>query len=463
MAGVSQLSLHHSYRALAWLGQAEPRKDKTAGGAAAPPGNVEGTPTSAVVAAGSKSTRGPAPIYRWHGLKDKIEKSLWVERQDLFNNLSVVFFDTTSLYFEGAGGQSLGQRGKSKDSRPDLAQVVVGVVLDGKGEPLCCELWPGNAADVKGLLPVLENVRERFGIGRVCVVADRGFISQANLGKLENQEGGWDFILGVRMRASKEARDEVVGKLGSVAEAEQRKGFTVVQGERKAAKDPSPLEVKEVLVGERRYVVCYNPEQARKDAADRSRIVEALRATLKQGDKALVGNKGFRKYLRVEGKHFEVDEAKLKQEARYDGLWVLRTNTALPMAQVALRYKELWMVERLFRDTKTLLKTRPIFHKRDETIRGHVFCSFLGLVLLKELDRSLRAAGLDLEHNETMRDLKALQRMRIDDDGRVFWLRSQVQGCCAKVFSAVGVALPPLLTLEPEGKRLEKRAAGESG
>jgi transposase len=462
IGGVSQLSLHHSYRAMAWLGQAQPRKDEAAAEAAAQPTPVEGTQTSAVVAAKSKSSRGPTPIYRWQGLKDKIEKSLWVERQDLFNNLSVVFFDTTSLYFEGAGGPSLGQRGHSKDSRPDLAQVVVGVVLDGQGEPLCCEMWPGNAADVKGLIPVLENVRERFGIGRVCVVADRGFISKEALEKLENKEGGWDFILGVRMRASKEAREEVVGKLGNIAEGEQRKGFTVVHGERKNSKDPSPLEVKEVLVGQRRYVVCYNPEQARKDAADRARIVEALRATLKQGDKALVGNKGFRKYLRVEGKHFEVDEAKLKQEARYDGLWVLRTNTALAVAQVALRYKELWMVERVFRDTKTLLKTRPVFHKRDETIRGHVFCTFLGLVLLKELDRSLRAAGLDLEHNQVMRDLKALQRMCIDDEGKVFWLRSQVQGCCAKVFSAVGVALPPLLTLEPEGKWLKKRAAEES-
>jgi transposase len=461
--GMSQLSLHHSYRAMAWLGQAEPRKDTAAAGARTHPAPGQATQTGATVAAQSKPSRGPAPIYRWHGLKDKIEKSLWVERQDLFNNLSVVFFDTTSLYFEGAGGQSLGQRGHSKDSRPDLAQLVVGVVLDGQGEPLCCEMWPGNAADVKGLIPVLENVRERFGIGRVCVVADRGFISQQTLEELENPAGAWDYILGVRMRASKEARQEVVGKLGSLAEAEPRKGFTVVHGERKAAKDPSPLEVKEVRVDERRYVVCYNPEQARKDAADRTHIVEALRAALQQGDKALVGNKGFRKYLRVEGRHFEVDEAKLQQEARYDGLWVLRTNTALPVAQVALRYKELWRVERLFRDTKTLLKTRPIFHKRDETIRGHVFCTFLGLVLLKALDRSLRAAGLDLEHNEVMRDLKALQRMRIDEEGKVFWLRSQVQGCCAKVFSAVGVALPPLLSLEPEQKLLEENAAGEAG
>jgi transposase len=461
IAGVSLLSLHHSYRALAWLGQAEARPDPAPEAEAASSSPGEGTQTRAATASKSKARRGPAPIYRWQGLKDKIEKSLWAERQDLFSNLSVVFFDTTSLYFEGGGGQSLGQRGNSKDSRPDLAQVVVGVVLDGQGEPLCCEMWPGNAADVKGLIPVLENLRERFGIGRVCVVADRGFISKETLEILEKKDSGWDYILGVRMRASKEAREEVVGKLGNLAQAEQRQGFTVVHGERQTAKDPSPLEVKEVLVGERRYVVCYNPEQARKDATDRSQIVEALRAALKQGDKALVGNKGFRKYLLAQGKHFEVDEAKLKEEARYDGLWVLRTNMALPLAEVALRYKELWMVEQLFRDSKTLLKTRPIFHKRDETIRGHVFCTFLALVLLKELDRSLRAAGLDLEHKEVMRDLKALQRMRIENEGKVFWLRSQVQGCCAKVFGAVGVAVPPLLTLEPEDHQPTKRNAAE--
>ena len=457
IAGVNQLSLHHSYRAMAWLGQAEPQKERVA----APTGAAKKKKPTGALAAESKAARRPAPSYRWEGLKDKIEKSLWVERQDLFNQLSVVFFDTTSLYFEGAGGQSLGQRGHSKDSRPDLAQMVVGVVLDGQGEPLCCEMWPGNAADVKGLMPVLENLRERFGIGRVCVVADRGFISRKTLEQLENQPGPWDYILGVRMRANKEAREQVVGQLGNLAQAQARKGFTVVQGERQAAKDPSPLEVQEVAVGERRYVVCYNPEQARKDAADRTRIVAALRATLKQGDKALVGNKGFRKYLRRADKHFEIDEAKITAEARYDGLWVLRTSLALSAPQVALRYKELWMVERLFRDAKTLLKTRPIFHKRDETIRGHVFCTFLALVLLKELDRCLRAAGLDLEHNEVMRDLKALQRVRIEEEGKVFGLRSQVQGHCAKVFSAVGVALPPLLAVEPEGNRPEEQTAGE--
>jgi hypothetical protein len=224
-------------------------------------------------------------------------------------------------------------------------------------------------------------------------------------------------------------------------------GFAVVQPERQRAKDPSPLAVKEVWVGEHRYVVCYNAEQARKDAHDREAIVAGLRQALRAGDKSLVGNQGYRRYLQNAGHHFAVDEAKLQSEARYDGLWVLRTNTALTTATVALRYKELWRVERLIRDSKTLVRTRPIYHKLDETIRGHVFCSFLALVLLRELDRCLEAAGVHAEWNDVLRDLKALQRMELQEGRKRMWVRSQLQGCCAQVFSTVGLALPPVLQL----------------
>src|SRR5262249_52035634 len=145
--------------------------------------------------------------------------------------------------------------------------------------------------------------------------------------------------------------------------------------------DPAPLKVKEVWVEDRRYVVCVNPEEVDADRVKREAIVHALREQLHKGDKSLVGNKGYRRYLKVEGAgHFAVDEAKLEAEARYDGTWVLRTNTTLATAQVALQYKKLWLVEQWFRSCKSLLETRPIYHKRDETIRGHVFCSFLALV-----------------------------------------------------------------------------------
>jgi hypothetical protein len=411
LPGTERLALHHWYRAMAWLGQALPE------------GQQMGAPPF-----------GPRCV------KDQVEEALFARRRDLFSRLSVAFFDTTSLYFEGQGGQSLGRRGKSKDHRPDLRQMVVGVVLDQAGHPVCSHLWPGNTADVKSLVPVAQDLQQRFGVGQVCVVADRGMISAETMTQLEAM--GWQYILGARMRSQSEVRDAVVGQLTEVPE-----GFAVVHPERERAKDPSPLAVKEVWVGTHRYVVCYNAEQARKDAHDRAAIGAGLRQALRAGDKSLVGNQGYRRYLKNAGHHFEIDEAKLQREARYDGLWVLRTNTDLAAAGVALRYKELWRVERLFRDTKSLVRTRPIYHKLDETIRGHVFCSFLALVLVRELDRCLEQAGVRVEWNDLLRDLKALQQMELQEGPKRMWVRSQVQGCCAQVFSAVGLALPPVLQL----------------
>jgi hypothetical protein len=145
-----------------------------------------------------------------------------------------------------------------------------------------------------------------------------------------------------------------------------------------------------VWVGDHRYVVCLNEDEARKDAADREAIVAALRERLHSGDKSLVGNKGYRRYLSGRGPdHFQIDEARVTEDARYDGKWVLRTNTDLDSAAVALQYKRLSMVEQWFRSSKTLLQTRPIYHRCDETIRGHVFCSFLALVLRQELQSRL--------------------------------------------------------------------------
>jgi hypothetical protein len=204
------------------------------------------------------------------------------------------------------------------------------------------------------------------------------------------------------------------------------------------------LKVKEVWVGERRYVVCLNEEEARKDAADREAIVAALREQLRSGDKSLVGNKGYRRYLSgSDSPGFRIDEAKVAEEARYDGKWVLRTNTELDSADVALQYKQLWMVEHWFRSCKSLLQTRPIYHKRDETIRGHVFCSFLALVLRQELQARLEERGHELEWADVIGDLDRLQMVEVEQDGKRFLLRSEAQGTCGKVFQAVGVALPP--------------------
>jgi transposase len=399
------LGLHHLYRAMAFLGEELP--DQKNAGPFTPRCN-----------------------------KDLIEEDIFFHRRDLFTELDLVFFDTTSIYFEGKGGQTLGRRGFSKDHRPDLRQMVVGVIIDSLGQPICCQMWPGNTADVSSLLPVVEEVKKRFAIRSFCIVADRGMISDKTISALESDDSPMLYILGARMRRVKSIREKVLSWPGR---------YTQVREEGKSTKDPSPLKVKQVTLDGRRYILCENPRQARKEAKDREAIVSDLKEKLKQGPKALVGNKGYRKFLKVAKDSVKIDGAKIASEARFDGKWVLQTNTDLSASQVALKYKQLWQVERIFRDVKTLIETRPVFHKHDRTIRGHVFCSFLALVLRKELDRCLETAGYRFEWAQIKQDLKALQTVTIVENGKSLSVRTQCKGVCGKVFQAAGVAPPPTI------------------
>jgi hypothetical protein len=399
--GTEALQLHHLYRAMAWLG--EPLTDQA-------------------------DASELAPRCR----KDVVEEELFARRRDLFAELSVVFMDTTSLSFEGQGGEELGRRGHSKDYRPDLNQMIVGLVMDQDGRPLCSELWPGNTADVTTLLPVVDRLRARFGVGRICVVADRGMISAATIAALEERK--LEYILGVRERSSAEVRSTVI---------DDQTPFVPLVVPR-ASGDLTELEAKQVKIGGRRYIVCRNLAEARRDAEQRAAILDGLRTKLAQGDKALVGNSGFRRYLKtVSARHFAIDEARVADDARFDGLYVLRTNTKITPLQVMLRYRDLLRVEQLLRQVKAVLATRPIYHSSDMAIRGHVFCSFLALLLAKELEDRLRRQGVAAEWGDILRDLDRLQQIQLDQDGKRFLLRTPTTGVAGKLFQAVGVALPP--------------------
>ena len=403
IAGAEQLELQHLYRAMAWLGEEIGE-------------GVLGTP---------------------HCTKDLIEEALFDRGRDLFSEVGLVFFDTTSIYFEGAGGQSLGEYGHSKDHRPDLRQMVVGVALDVQGRPICCEMWPGNTTDATTLLPVVERMRAKFRVREMCVVADRGMVSKATLEALGAMEPPVHYIVGVRMRRTKEVGEIVL---------KSRAPWQEVTPERQRSKDPAPLKVKEVQVEGRRYVVCLNEEERRKDAHDRACIVAALRQQLRRGDKSLIGNKGYRRFLKIEGDgHFLIDEQQVALEERYDGLFVLRTDTDHDAETIARVYKMLWMVEDTFRTAKSIMETRPIFHKCDETIRGHVFCSFLALVLKRELEMRMEQKGLAAEWAEVIRGLDNLQQVELLLQGSRFLLRSQLKGDASQAIRAAEVALPPVL------------------
>jgi transposase len=401
--GVDAINLHHLYRAMSFLGEEiEEQRDKTP--------------------------------FAPRCIKDLIEEALFYERRDLFTGLDFVFFDTTSIYFEGTGGETIGQKGHTKDHRSDLNQMIVGTVIDDNGKPICCEMWPGNTADVKTLLPVTERIRSRFHVGQFCIIADRGMISAPTINELEQKK--IPYILGARMRKVNEIKGEVVSRAGRYRE---------VHPESHSSKDPSPLKVKEVTIDTHRYIVCLNTRQARKDAAARQAMIDSLKEKLQQDPKTLVGNKGYRRYLKLTRNQITLDQQKIEDDARFDGKWVLKTNTSFSPEEIALKYKELWQVEQVFRDVKSVLETRPIFHQRDETIRGHVFCSFLALVLRKELDRRLEKSGYCFEWKNIKQDLKSLEEIVIEEHGKSIALRSECIGTCGKVFQAVGVALPPTI------------------
>jgi hypothetical protein len=409
--GVAGLELHQLYRAMGWLGDE----------------------------LDDQSGRGIGP----RTTKDLVEERLFALRNNLFSELSLVFLDTTSLYFEGNGGQSLGQYGHSKDHRPDLKQVVLAVVIDAHGRPICSELWPGNTTDVTTLLPVIDRLRQRFLIARIGVVADRGMVSEATLAELEARN--IDYIVGVRERATKEIR-------GVIADPTPYVPLSIPKA---AGRGTTDLLVKEVIRSgqgadgkprHRRYIVCLNEAEAKKDAAGRAAILGALEEALRRGDKSLVGNRGYRRFLKLTaGRRFEIDPRRVALDALFDGIYVIRVTKKLTPLQATLRYRDRWMVEDIFRTSKSVLATRPIFHKHDETIRGHIFCSFLALILRKELEDRLRAAGHDFEWADIVQDLERLCETEIEQDGKVYRLRNPAPGCAGPVLRTLGVALPPLV------------------
>src|ERR1700750_788573 len=372
IAGVEGLDLHHLYRAMAWLGEELPAKEQD--------GRTPFSPRC---------------------LKDVVEERLFAHRRDLLTRLDLVFMDTTSLYFEGAGGQTLGRHGYKKAHRPDLRQMILAVLLDGDGRPVCSEMWPGNTADVTTLIPVIDRLRRRFAIARVCVVADRGMISAETVAELEARR--LLYILGVRERSDKLVRELVL---------EDAAPF-VPLAINKAGRQ-TDYEAKTVMLAGRRYIVCRNHQEAEKDAADRASIVAALERQLAKGDKALVGNTGYRRYLKtISDDHSAIDPDKVADDNKFDGIFVLRTNTDLDPLEAMLCYKQLWTVEQTFRTAKHLLSTRPIFHKLDETIRGPLFCSFLALVMKKALEDRIAALGRSGSWPEIIADLDSLTETEI--------------------------------------------------
>lgn len=364
-------------------------------------------------------------------VREQLERELFIRDRDLFSQqLDLVFIDTTSTFIYRTEETALRRRGYSRDRMPDQPQVVICLAVDHNGWPVAWDLLPGNTADKKAFVAMIDKLRERFKIRRAVVVADRGMISKDSIALLQDHaKAPFDFILGCKMRRQKEVSEEVLARAGRYHEVADN------------------LQVKQVIVDGRRYVVCRNPIEANKDATARQAILDKFEAALKGGAKTVIGNTGFKRFVRVERGAVTIDQEAVARDARLDGKFVLRTNTDFDTAEVARAYKSLWRVERAFRETKATLEVRPLFHHRDDTSTGHIVACFLALRLEVDLQRRLDERGLqEISWPDLMRDLAEVRAVDLSLDGQRYRLRTDLQGSAHHAFAAAGVRPPTIVT-----------------
>lgn len=362
--------------------------------------------------------------------KDQIEVQLFDRVRDLFNiDLDLVFWDTTSTYFEGNGPGNLAQYGYSKDKRADRLQIMIGILMTKEGIPVAHQIFPGNTNDVNTFKVALDDLRTRFKVNRVIMVGDRGMVSKQVLSTI--QDAGLEYIVGLRMRR-------------------MRNVSSMLSWKARYINIKPTLRVKEVKVQDRaRYILCYNPEAAKRDRLAREAMLAKLEAKIITGGgiKSLVGNRGYRRYIKLEGKAHIIDQEALKQEARFDGKYLLCTNSQLPTDQVAIAYKELWRVERAFRELKSGLDLRPVYHWKDSRVRGHIMVCFLALVLESTLIKKLSDIGSKASYREVIRDLAQLTAVQLTILDKDYLCRPELVGSAYEAFRATGIR-PPLKMAE---------------
>lgn len=379
--------------------------------------------------------------------KEIIELQLFNNIRNLFNqSIDLMLFDTTSVSYWGKGeyAPNLLKRGHSKEKRSDLKQLIVGLLMTQAGIPVGHEVFSGNQVDVRSFPQIISKVKDKFGfLSRIVWVCDRGMISESNISLLENIKH--EYIIGVRMRMLNAAQQQVllVDKLKDFKKIhdnlyvkevildvevgipeEENKSITVDKDKNKAINEldgkkgkKNKKEIKTKIV-KRKFIVCHNPEKADEDAINREQFKEIIqKKVLEKTDKSWIMKNGYKKYLKLKEDIIEsIDYEKLEKEKIYDGKWVLLTNTNLSYEEVAKYYKSLWQIESAFRELKSSLDVKPMYHWVDRRIKGHIFICFLALVMELCFRNKL---GKKVSYIDVMHDLKKLQvtLVKVKDKG----------------------------------------------
>lgn len=306
--------------------------------------------------------------------------------------LSIVFYDVTTLYFEASEEDEFRKIGFSKDGKHQQPQIVLGLLVSAGGYPIDYHLFEGNKYEGDTLLPVIQHFENKHKPDRLIVVADAGLLSNKNIQQLTEKK--YEYILGARIKnESNIIKSSSLGlKLNDGASQSIEKSTT------------------------ERLIISYTNNRAKKDAHNRKRGLAKLEKALNAGklSKQHINNKGYNKYLKLEGKiTIAIDYEKYNQDAKWDGLKGYITNTSLTNQEVITQYKQLWMIEKTFRISKTDLRIRPIYHRLQRRIEAHICIAFAACKIYKELERQLYEMKSTLSPEKVINILKTIYQITI--------------------------------------------------
>lgn len=317
----------------------------------------------------------------------------------LNNEISVVFYDVTTLYFEIDQEDELRKTGFSKEGKHQNPQIVLGLLVSKNGYPLAYEIFEGNKFEGHTMLPVVDAFKIKYNLDKLVIIADSGLLSRSNVEEL--QEKGYEFILGARIKNETNSIKEKI-----------------------LALDLNNGESAVIKKGTLKLIITYSDDRAKKDRYNREKGLRRLEKNIRRGKltKASINNRGYNKFLKLEGEiTVAIDQEKLNQDARWDGLKGYLTNARLSKDQILENYQHLWKIEQAFRIAKTDLKIRPIYHRLQRRIEAHICISFVAYKVYKELERQLKVKKAEISANKAIEIAENIMEMtlKLPQNGKI--------------------------------------------
>ena len=325
--------------------------------------------------------------------KEKVQEISYAHTLRILNNeLNLVFYDVTTLYFEAEQEDELRKTGFSKDGKHQQPQIVLGLLVSTGGYPLAYEIFEGNKFEGHTMIPVIEAFKTKYELKELVVIADAGLMSNDNI--LELQSKNYRYIIGARIKNESKI---VQNKILTTA-LKNGESVAIVKDENS------------------RIIISYSDARATKDAANRKRGLEKLKKNLAKGKltKQHINNRGYNKYLKLEGDvKISINEEKYQDDSKWDGLKGYTTNSPLPKDQIIENYNQLWHIEKAFRISKTDLRIRPIYHRLKRRIEAHICIAFCAYKVYKELDRQLKTKKAEMSPEKAIDIAKTIFRITI--------------------------------------------------